>query len=96
GDRFTVKHPSLLSFVETAKADARLFVQLIHDVKHNRRDPPPHDPNVEPRIPVEFHDFECSKIQLRPQTGLVALVRPRQLAVSLRIGCASLLCTSPR
>ncbi|KAG3078166.1 hypothetical protein PI125_g21058 [Phytophthora idaei] len=58
GDRFTVKHPSLLSFVETAKADARRFVQLIDDVKHNRRDPPPHAPNVEPRIPVEFHDFE--------------------------------------
>ncbi|KAG4232376.1 hypothetical protein PC116_g19385 [Phytophthora cactorum] len=58
GDRFTVKHPSLLSFVETAKADVRRFVQLIDDVKHNRRDPPPHAPNVEPRIAVEFHDFE--------------------------------------
>ncbi|KAG3032222.1 hypothetical protein PC121_g4092 [Phytophthora cactorum] len=58
GDRFTVKHPSLLSFVETAKADARRFMQLIDDVKHNRRYSPPHAPNVEPRIPVEFHDFE--------------------------------------
>ncbi|KAG3203624.1 hypothetical protein PC129_g22815 [Phytophthora cactorum] len=58
GDKFTVKHPSLLSFVETAKADARRFVQLIDDVKQNRRDPPLHAPNVEPRIPVEFHDFE--------------------------------------
>ncbi|KAG3150690.1 hypothetical protein PI126_g11372 [Phytophthora idaei] len=33
GDRFTVKHPNRLSFVETAKADARRFVQLIGDVK---------------------------------------------------------------
>ncbi|KAG3232845.1 hypothetical protein PI124_g22077 [Phytophthora idaei] len=57
GDRFSVKHPSLLSFVEIAKEDTRRYVQLIDDVKHNRREPPAHAQEVEPRIPPEFHHF---------------------------------------
>ncbi|GMF51835.1 unnamed protein product [Phytophthora fragariaefolia] len=57
-DRFSVKHPSLLSFVETAKEEARRFVQLIDDVKQNRRDPPRHAQSVEPRIPNDFDQFE--------------------------------------
>ncbi|KAG3118808.1 hypothetical protein PI125_g2582 [Phytophthora idaei] len=64
GDRFSVKHPSLLSFVEIAKEDARRYVQLIDDVKHNRREPA-HAQEVEPRIPPELHHFEwrgCPKL----------------------------------
>ncbi|GMF18167.1 unnamed protein product [Phytophthora fragariaefolia] len=57
-DRFSVKHPSLLSFVETSKEEARRFVQLIDDVKQNRRDPPRHAQSVEPRIPNDFDHFE--------------------------------------
>ncbi|GMF54290.1 unnamed protein product [Phytophthora fragariaefolia] len=58
GDRFSVKHPSLLSFVETAKEEATRFVQLIDDVKQNRRDPPRHAQSVEPRVPNNFDQFE--------------------------------------
>ncbi|KAE9301225.1 hypothetical protein PF008_g22816 [Phytophthora fragariae] len=58
GDRFSVKHPSLLSFVETAKEEGRRFVQLIEDVKQNRREPPDHAQNVEPHVPAEFEQFE--------------------------------------
>ncbi|GMF63467.1 unnamed protein product [Phytophthora fragariaefolia] len=58
GDRFSVKHPSLLSFVETAKEEARRFVQLIDDVKQNHRDPPRHAQSVEPRVPNDFDQFE--------------------------------------
>ncbi|GMF30579.1 unnamed protein product [Phytophthora fragariaefolia] len=58
GDRFSVKYPSLLSFVETAKEESRRFVQLIDEVKQNRRDPPRHAQSVEPRVPNDFDQFE--------------------------------------
>ncbi|ETL99729.1 hypothetical protein F441_03695 [Phytophthora nicotianae CJ01A1] len=58
GDRFSVKHPSLLSFVKIAKDGAGRYVRLIEDVKHKRREPTAHAPEVEPRIPLEFNEFE--------------------------------------
>lgn len=58
GERFSVKHPSLFSFVETAKEEGRRFVQLIDDVKQNRRDPPRHAQSVEPRVPNDFDQFK--------------------------------------
>ncbi|GMF48448.1 unnamed protein product [Phytophthora fragariaefolia] len=58
GDRFSVKHPSLFSFVETAKEEARRFVQVIDDVKQNRRDPLRHAQSQEPRVPNDFDQFE--------------------------------------
>ncbi|KAE9343141.1 hypothetical protein PF008_g9824 [Phytophthora fragariae] len=54
GGRFSVKHPSLLSFVETVKDEARRFVHLIDGVKKNRRDPPRHAQFMDPRVPDEF------------------------------------------
>ncbi|POM65200.1 Hypothetical protein PHPALM_19124, partial [Phytophthora palmivora] len=54
GERFSVAHPSLLSFIEKAKSDSRRYVQMIEDIKHHRRDPPKHAPYVEPRIPDEY------------------------------------------
>ncbi|POM74565.1 Hypothetical protein PHPALM_8463 [Phytophthora palmivora] len=57
GERFSVAHPSLLSFIEKAKSDSRRYVQMIEDIKHHRRDPPKHAPYVEPRIPDEYAQF---------------------------------------
>ncbi|POM69289.1 Hypothetical protein PHPALM_14436 [Phytophthora palmivora] len=34
GERFSVAHPSLLSFIEKAKFDSRRYVQMIEDIKH--------------------------------------------------------------
>ncbi|EGZ10993.1 hypothetical protein PHYSODRAFT_287143, partial [Phytophthora sojae] len=57
GELFYAAHPSLLVFVEPAKADARRYVQMIDDIKHHRREPPQHAPYVEPRIPGRYDEF---------------------------------------
>ncbi|OWZ21462.1 LOW QUALITY PROTEIN: hypothetical protein PHMEG_0004000 [Phytophthora megakarya] len=57
-NKFTVKHPGLVAFVEITKKESRRFVRLIDDVKNHRREPPPHAACVEPVIPSDYDEFE--------------------------------------
>ncbi|OWZ20503.1 hypothetical protein PHMEG_0005060 [Phytophthora megakarya] len=45
-DKFTVKNPSLVAFVEITMEEAHRFVRLIDDVKNHRHKPPPHAADV--------------------------------------------------
>ncbi|ETN04024.1 hypothetical protein PPTG_23683 [Phytophthora nicotianae INRA-310] len=58
GELFSVTHPSLRAFVETAKTDTRRYAQMIDDIKHHRREPPRHAEFVEPHVLVDYLHFQ--------------------------------------
>ncbi|ETM39488.1 hypothetical protein L914_14367 [Phytophthora nicotianae] len=58
GELFSVTHPSLRAFVETAKTDTRRYAQMIDDIKHHRREPPRHAEYVEPHVLVDYLHFQ--------------------------------------
>ncbi|ETP55170.1 hypothetical protein F442_00252, partial [Phytophthora nicotianae P10297] len=58
GELFSVTFSSLLAFVETAKADARRYAQMIDDIKHQHRYRRRHAEFVEPRMWGDYLHLE--------------------------------------